>query len=103
VWRRVFAAAGLSLLAGCATAPVAPASADHQPDAIDEAGLWQVMEREENLVRDLPLRVRDPELTAYLDELVCQLAGDLCGDIRVYVLRLPYFNATMAPNGMMHL
>lgn len=99
----MLATLSLWLLAGCATAPVAPATADHQPDAVDEAGLWQVMEREENLVRDLPLRVRDAELTAYLDELVCRLAGDLCGDIRVYVLRLPYFNATMAPNGMMHL
>lgn len=93
----------LGLLQGCATAPVAPAGADHAPDAIDEAGLWQVMAREEAQIRDLGLRERDPALQAYVDQLTCRLAGDLCGDIRVYVLRLPYFNATMAPNGMMQL
>ena len=61
------------------------------------------MEREENYVRELPIRIRDPQLQAYMDALTCRLAGDLCADIRVYVLRLPYFNATMAPNGMMQI
>lgn len=101
--RAALLAAAVALLQACATAPVGPAGPDHAPDAVDEEGLWQVMAREEEQIRELPLRVRDPALQAYVDRLACRLAGDLCDDIRVYVLRLPYFNATMAPNGMMQL
>lgn len=91
------------LLAGCAAAPVAPVQAGHQPTEVDEAGFWQAMEREEQKLRDSAARIVDPQLERYLQELTCKLAEDLCGDVRVYVLRSPYFNAFMAPNGMMVL
>ena len=48
-------------------------------------------------------RVRDPELNAYVSDLVCRLAGPYCGDIRVYVMRVPAFNASMMPNGTMQV
>ena len=69
----------------------------------DEGGLWSLMDREESRLRRSPLAVRDAALTAYLTGLVRKLAPDHSPDIRVYVMRTPYFNATMAPNGMMQV
>lgn len=93
------------VLAGCATVPPAGTSSiapGYQPPAAsDEAELWFAMQRFEADLERSPARVRDPELNAYLRELGCRVAGELCPDIRVYVLRSPYFNAFMAPNGMM--
>lgn len=55
----------------------------------------------EKQIQSLPQRVRDPALNAYVQGLVCKLAADYCGDIRVYILDIPVFNASMAANGMM--
>lgn len=60
-----------------------------------------VMEEAEKRIKQSPQLVRDDEATAYLHDIMCRLAGDYCPDIRVYLMRSPYFNATMAPNGMM--
>jgi beta-barrel assembly-enhancing protease len=67
----------------------------------DEGGLWGLMDREEKRLRHSPLLIRDPALQAYLQDLVCRLAPQHCPDIRVYPVRVPHFNAMMAPNGMM--
>jgi predicted Zn-dependent protease len=67
----------------------------------DEGGLWGLMDREETRLKRSPLTIRDRELQGYLQELVCGLAGDHCPDVRVYAVRMPLFNAMMAPNGMM--
>src|SRR5262249_45900905 len=40
---------------------------------------------------------------AYVAKLVCRIAKDYCPDFRVYVVRNPYFNASMAANGMMQV
>jgi predicted Zn-dependent protease len=69
--------------------------------ASDEAGLWQQMDRFEQQLADSPARVRDPALEGYLRELTCKVAAEYCPDLRVYLLRAPYFNASMAPNGVM--
>ena len=69
----------------------------------DEGGLWGMMDREEARLRRSPFVVRDSQLSKYLQDLVCRLAGDHCPDIRVHVVRTPLFNATMAPNGMMQV
>lgn len=90
----------LGACAGPQVAPVRPAEA--APDAAsDEAGILMQMQRYERQLADAPERVRDPELNRYLSELTCQLAGEFCPEIRVYLLRQPYFNAAMAPNGML--
>jgi predicted Zn-dependent protease len=47
--------------------------------------------------------IRDPALNAYVHDIVCRLAGDHCPDVRVYLVRTPHFNASMAPNGMMQV
>lgn len=67
----------------------------------DEAGIWMVMGKHEQMVRTSRKRLEDPFLEDYLSGLICKLAPDHCGDIRVYVLRTPGFNASMAPNGAM--
>jgi tetratricopeptide (TPR) repeat protein len=41
-------------------------------------------------------------VNAYLRKIVCRLTGPAgCARVRLYVLRIPAFNASMAPNGMM--
>jgi predicted Zn-dependent protease len=67
----------------------------------DEGGLWAMMDREEARVRRSPLAVHDAALNKYLTDLTCTLAADHCADIRVHIVRMPLFNASMAPNGMM--
>ncbi len=75
-----------------------------RPDvATDEGGLWAMMDREETRLRRSPFRMRDPALEAYLAGIVCKLGGEHCADVRVYAIRTPYFNANMAPNGMMQV
>ena len=67
----------------------------------DEAELWYAMERAETELKRSPLLVRDPVLNAYIRDTACKVAGAHCKDIRVYVMDVPQFNASMAPNGMM--
>jgi predicted Zn-dependent protease len=67
----------------------------------DEAGLWGLMDREEVRLKRSPLAIQDKELKAYLSDLVCKLSDGHCPDIRVHPVRVPHFNAMMAPNGMM--
>ena len=69
----------------------------------DEGGLWALMDREETRLRRSAQTLRDPQLQAYLHAMVCRLVGDRCPDIRVHVGRTPFFNASMAPNGMMQV
>lgn len=72
------------------------------PDKTElEAGLWMQMEQIEKDARTSPARIRDADLNRYLHDIVCRLSQDYCKDMRVYVMRSPYFNAFMAPNGMM--
>lgn len=74
------------------------------PDpASDEGGLWGIMAREEQRVRRSPFLLSDPALREYLQEVACKLAGPHCPDVRVYPVRNAYFNANMAPNGMMQV
>lgn len=75
-----------------------------RPDVTsDEGGLWALMDREETRMRRSPFRIRDEGLSAYLKEIACRLSGDHCEDVRAYAVRAPFFNATMAPNGMMQV
>lgn len=67
----------------------------------DEGGLWMMVEQIEKDLERSPLRVTDEALTTYIDELVCNLAGNNCDAVRAYVLEVPVFNAAMYPNGTM--
>jgi beta-barrel assembly-enhancing protease len=75
-----------------------------RPDlATDEGGLWALMDREETRLRRSPFLVRDAGLQKYLQDMACKLAQGHCADVRVYPVRTPFFNASMAPNGMMQV
>ena len=76
---------------------------ERPPLATDEAGLWMQSDRLEQRLRTSGNLVRDQEINAYLQEITCNLADQYCGDIRVYLSRTPYFNAYMAPNGLMNV
>ena len=96
--------AGLSAaLAACASsAPMRDNAPGTTPTAgSDEAELWYAMERAETELRRSPLRMRDEALNAYVAGVACKASGPHCGDLRVYVMDVPQFNASMAPNGMM--
>lgn len=89
---------------GPAFADQPPVPPGYRPPAdSDEAGLWMQSDEAERRIQTLPQLVRDEALNAYVKGLVCKLAGDYCRDIRVYILDVPMFNASMAPNGMLIL
>jgi beta-barrel assembly-enhancing protease len=69
----------------------------------DEGGLWALMDREETRLRRSPFRMREEGLETYLREVACRLGGEHCADVRAYPIRFAYFNASMAPNGMMQV
>lgn len=67
----------------------------------DEDELWYAMERAEKELQRSPLLVRDEALNAYVRDVACKAAAEHCKDLRVYVMDVPEFNASMAPNGTM--
>lgn len=101
-------AAAVTALALCGTATAAP-SADLMPENYrpaadsDEGGLWMMADTLEKNMQSSPLLVRDAALNAYVKGVVCKVAPDRCQDIRIYILDIPHFNASMAPNGAMQV
>jgi predicted Zn-dependent protease len=65
----------------------------------DEKGLWQYMERVEEEVAGSNLLIKDPRLTGYLGDLIGQVGGPAARDMRIYLARIPEFNAIMFPTG----
>jgi len=68
-----------------------------------EGGLWEIFNKAEADLKFSPLRMTDAELNRYVTDIACRLAGKHCTDMRVYLMRTPFFNANMAPNGMMQV
>lgn len=91
--------------AGAIAADLTPTlSANHTPLRHGvEGGLWMLSEQCERAIAQSPRRVDDAALESYLHDIVCRLSPDYCADIRVYVVRTPYFNASMMPNGAMQV
>jgi tetratricopeptide (TPR) repeat protein len=97
----------LVLCVACATSPVA-AVRDIQPGERpsprnEEAGLWMQMDRIEQELRTSGRVVTEPALNDYVRGVVCGLAPDYCQGLRIYIVDVPHFNATMAPNGKMEV
>jgi predicted Zn-dependent protease len=78
-----------------------PAAAGPMRPAIDtpEGGLWDLADRAERDAQTSGELIRDEALNAYLRGMACRVAAQTCGSIRLYVMRRPFFNAMMAPNG----
>jgi predicted Zn-dependent protease len=92
-------------LLGCATgAPEGRVTPGYKPaQATDEGGLWQMVAKSEEELKESRFHIQDKEVEDYVRGVAGRLAGDYAPDIRVYVMRTPYFNASMAPNGMMQV
>jgi len=83
-------------------AALPPYSGAYQPQGVDERGLWGQLDDYERTLRDSPIVLRDPALDAYLRKVLCNTVGTArCDGVRLYLIRAPEINASMAPNGMM--
>lgn len=81
-----------------------PYAGAYQPQGVDEQGLWREMDEEERRYAQSNMVIRDSALQAYVTKVLCDTVGqDRCGATRVYIVRVPWFNASMYPNGMMHV
>jgi len=108
--RRSLLIAGGALAAasatGTATARVPPSSMvpligpGYRPVDADERGMWQQMERVEEEIAGSNLVVQDAALAGYLKGLIGKVGGPAARDFRIYLVRIPDFNALMFPTGM---
>jgi beta-barrel assembly-enhancing protease len=62
--------------------------------------MWQQMERVEEEIAGSNLVVQDPALASYLQGLIGKVGGPAARDFRIYLVRIPDFNAAMFPTGM---
>lgn len=69
----------------------------------DDDGIRGSLDQMERRLRTSRFLVRDSGVNAYIRSIVHDLAGEYANDIRPYVVRVPDFNATQAPNGMMQV
>lgn len=101
-------------LAALATAFISPISAAepdealppyvaaYEPQSVDERGLWSQADELELLYKRSELRIDDEELTAFVRRVLCDTVGtDRCDGVRIYIMNVPAFNASMMPNGAM--
>ena len=80
----------------------APLQAGERPSpGSTESELWYGMDQGERELRQSPYLVRDPALNEYVHGVACRVTGDYCPQLRVYIVDIPVFNASMAPNGAM--
>jgi beta-barrel assembly-enhancing protease len=99
------AAAAASLHTGVAHARVLPkdmvplVGAGFKPTDRDEQGLWKEMERAEEEIAGSNLLIQDPKLTGYLKNIIGTVGGPAAQDFRIYLARIPDFNAMMFPSG----
>ena len=98
-------AAAAALHTGVANARIRPqdmvplVGPGYKPTERDEIGLWKEMERVEEEVSGSNLLITDPKLTSYLQNLIGTVGGPAARDFRIYLARIPEFNAMMFPTG----
>ncbi|ESZ88391.1 MAG: peptidase M48 [Blastomonas sp. CACIA14H2] len=81
-----------------------PYAGAYQPQGVDEQGLWALMDEEERRFAQSDMVMREAALQAYVTKVLCDTVGaDRCGATRVYIVRVPVFNASMSPNGLMQV
>ncbi len=87
-----------------APAEIRPSAPGYKPTAEDEKGLWQMVDDYERDLKQSKFVIDDPALNTYVKGLLCKTVGDArCANVRLYLVRTPHFNASMAPNGMMQV
>ena len=99
------AATAAALHAGVADARIRPqdmvplVGPGYKPTERDEIGLWKEMDRAEEEIAGSNLLVTDPRLTGYLRNIIGTVGGPAAKDFRIYLARIPDFNAMMFPSG----
>ena len=94
-----------SAMTGVAQARVRPADMvpligpGYRPTDDDEKGLWQMVERVEEEIAGSNLLIKDDGVTSYVRDLIGKVGGPAAKDMRIYVARIPEFNAMMFPTG----
>jgi predicted Zn-dependent protease len=94
-----------SLAAGAAHARIPPASMvpligpGYRPTEKDEVGIWKLMDRVEEEVSGSNLLLKDKATNEYVRNLIGRVGGPAARDMRIYVARIPEFNAVMFPTG----
>jgi beta-barrel assembly-enhancing protease len=94
------------VLLATAAAPPPPVTVTpgYTPQDADERGLWMQVDEYERQFKTSNFVMRDAALNAYVRQVFCKTVGEAeCRDVRLYIVRTPYFNASMAPNGMMQV
>ena len=92
------------LAAQVADAPAKPlpSSYNYEPQDDLEKGLWYEMDEAEKRLKESRFLIKDPALNDYVRSVACKTVGeDRCQATRIYLVRTPQFNASMAPNGVM--
>lgn len=89
--------------AGTPSNPVVVTAGPYQPQDKDERGLWMEMDEQERDLKNSNFVIRDPQLNAYVQKVFCKVVGPRCSEVRIYLTRTAYFNANIAPNGMMQV
>jgi len=107
--RRSLLASGGALaaatLTGVAQARIKPADMvpligpGFKPTDRDEQGLWQQMDRVEEEVAGSNLVMKNAGIDSYVRDLIGKVGGPAARDMRIYVVRIPEFNAMMFPSG----
>jgi predicted Zn-dependent protease len=98
-------ASAAALHAGIATARVKPSDMvplvgpGFKPTDKDEQGLWSEIERIEEEIADTNLLIADANVTGYLRDVIGHVGGPAAKDFRIYLMRVPDFNAMMFPTG----
>ena len=96
------AAAGMTGIANARIKPadMVPLIGPHfKPTDKDEQGLWQQMDRVEEEVSGTNLLLKEKGVEDYVRDLIGKVGGPAAQDMRIYVLRVPEFNAMMFPSG----
>ncbi len=71
----------------------------YRPTDEDEIGIGKLMDRVEEEVSGSNLLIKDPGTNAYVKDLIGRISGPAAKDMRIYVARIPEFNAMMFPTG----
>jgi beta-barrel assembly-enhancing protease len=101
--RRFFLLAGAAATLAASPPPVTT-GVGYVPQDKDERGLWMQMDEQERELKHSTFVLQDPALNAYVRDVFCRTVGQAeCKDVRLYLMRTPYFNASMAPNGLMQV
>ena len=83
------------------TAPL-PSAHGYEPQDELEKGLWYQMDEAEKRLKESRFLIEDPALNAYVKSVLCKTVGEQrCQATRLYLVRTPQFNASIAPNGAM--